>query len=100
MKTLAAVLFLLFASGSMLARAQTSTRLPATGAFIDNNGAQLYYQECGTGSQAVVLFHDGVVNSSVWDDVWTAFCKRFHTIRYDRRGLRSVSRDQKPRLRG
>lgn len=86
MKTSAAVLFLLFASGPVLARAQTPTRLPATGAFIDNNGAQLYYQECGTGSQAVVLLHDGVVNSNVWDDVWASFCKRFHTIRYDRRG--------------
>ena len=26
------------------------------------------------------------MNSAVWDDVWAAFCKRFHTIRYDRRG--------------
>ena len=40
----------------------------------------------GTGPQAVVLLHDGVVNSSVRDDVWASFCKRFHTIRYDRRG--------------
>jgi pimeloyl-ACP methyl ester carboxylesterase len=33
----------------------------------------------------VVLIHDGVVNSRVWDDVWPEFCEHFHTIRYDRR---------------
>lgn len=38
------------------------------------------------GQKALVLLHDGVVNSAVWDDVWPAFCKQFHVIRYDRRG--------------
>ena len=47
---------------------------------------EIYYQECGTGQQAVVLIHDGIANSLVWDDVWPAFCKKFHTVRYDRRG--------------
>jgi pimeloyl-ACP methyl ester carboxylesterase len=27
-----------------------------------------------------------VVDSAVWDEVWPAFCRQFHTIRYDRRG--------------
>ena len=30
--------------------------------------------------------HDGVVDSAVWNDVWSEFCAEFHTIRYDRRG--------------
>jgi pimeloyl-ACP methyl ester carboxylesterase len=48
---------------------------------------KLYYQECNTGaSHPIVLVHDGVVNSAVWDDVWPDFCRTFHTIRYDRRG--------------
>lgn len=34
----------------------------------------------------VVLVHDGVLDSAAWDDVWPAFCKHFHAIRYDRRG--------------
>ncbi|MEX2152842.1 MAG: alpha/beta fold hydrolase [Gemmatimonadaceae bacterium] len=33
------------------------------------------------------MIHDGVVHSAVWDDVWPAFCRQFHTIRYDRRGF-------------
>jgi len=59
---------------------------PAPGAFADVEGGKLYYEECGTGPDAVILIHDGIAHSAVWDDVWPTFCKRFHTIRYDRRG--------------
>jgi hypothetical protein len=55
------------------------------GAFVDVEAGKLYYEECGTGPDAVILIHDGIAHSAVWDDVWRAFCKRFHTIRYDRR---------------
>jgi 3-oxoadipate enol-lactonase len=58
----------------------------SNGAFVEVDGSRLYYEECGTGQKAVVLLHDGVVNSAVWDDVWPIFCKQFHAIRYDRRG--------------
>ena len=40
--------------------------------------------------------HDGVVNSAVWDDVWPAFCKQFHAIRYDRRGYGRSPATTKP----
>jgi 3-oxoadipate enol-lactonase len=53
---------------------------------VEIDRSKLYYQECGTGSQTVILVHDGVVNSAVWDDVWPEFCKHFYVIRYDRRG--------------
>lgn len=56
------------------------------GEFLDIGGSKLYYQECGSSTQTVLLIHDGVVHSAVWDDVWPQFCERFHTIRYDRRG--------------
>lgn len=61
------------------ARAQTG--------FAAVDGGTLYYQECGTGSATtLVLVHDGVLDSNVWDQVWPQFCAHFHTIRYDRRG--------------
>lgn len=63
--------------------AQTSG---AAGNFLDVDGGKIYYEECGTGTEAVLLIHDGVLHSEVWNDVWPAFCKTFHTIRYDRRG--------------
>jgi len=66
--------------------AQASSPTTATGAFVDVDRSRLYYEECGSGPKAVVLLHDGLVNSAVWDDVWPAFCKQFHAIRYDRRG--------------
>jgi pimeloyl-ACP methyl ester carboxylesterase len=49
-------------------------------------GSKIYYEECGTGAQTVVLVHDGVLHSAAWDDVWPEFCRHFHTVRYDRRG--------------
>ena len=66
-----------------VARAQTA---PQAGSFLELDGAKLYYEECGSAPQSVVLVHDGVLDSSVWDNVWPAFCQHFHTIRYDRRG--------------
>ena len=59
---------------------------PAPGSFVDVEAGKLYYEECGTGPEAVILVHDGVAHSAVWEDVWPTFCRRFHTIRYDRRG--------------
>ena len=86
MKISVAALLLIFLLETGLVSAQTPNPAPSRGAFVDVDGSKLYYEECGNGPEAVVLLHDGVVNSAVWDDVWPAFCKRFHTIRYDRRG--------------
>ena len=44
----------------------------------------------------MVLLHDGVVNSAVWDDVFPTFCKQFHAIRYDRRGCGRSPTTTKP----
>jgi 3-oxoadipate enol-lactonase len=68
-------------------RSQTSSQMPpGRGSLVESDGAQLYYQECGAGKPTVILLHDGVVDSAVWDQVWPEFCGQFHTIRYDRRG--------------
>jgi pimeloyl-ACP methyl ester carboxylesterase len=64
----------------------TAQSLSASGSFVDVENGKIYYQECGGGAQTVVLVHDGIADSAVWDLVWPAFCARFHTIRYDRRG--------------
>jgi len=56
------------------------------GSYLELNGGKLHYEECGIGPEALVLIHDGIAHSAVWDDVWPAFCKEFHTVRYDRPG--------------
>jgi pimeloyl-ACP methyl ester carboxylesterase len=76
--------------------AQTPILSKPPGAFVQVDGSQLYFEECGNGPRAVVLLHDGVVDSAVWDDVWPAFCKQFHTIRYDRRGYGRSPATTKP----
>src|SRR5215472_12228040 len=79
----AIVLFAAALLGNALAQQQSA---PPQGSFLKVDGAKLYYEECGSTPQAVVLVHDGVLDSAAWDDVWSEFCKHFHTIRYDRRG--------------
>jgi len=54
--------------------------------FVDVENGKLAYEECGHGKTTVVLIHDGIADSAVWDSVWAAFCEKFHTVRYDRRG--------------
>ncbi|MCA0201350.1 MAG: alpha/beta hydrolase [Proteobacteria bacterium] len=51
------------------------------------NGAQISYEICGDEkAQGVVLLHDGLANSALWDGVWPALCKQYRVVRYDRRG--------------
>jgi len=69
------------AAPTNVAAAQAST------GFVDVDGGKLYYEELNHGGQTVVLLHDGVVDSAVWNDVWPEFCQHFHVVRYDRRGF-------------
>ena len=75
-----------FASFAQSASTSATTATSGPSSFVDVEGSKLYYEECGTGPAAVILIHDGIAHSAVWDDVWPEFCKHFHTIRYDRRG--------------
>lgn len=92
MNTIKKTIFVLVLSSGLMARSQgqVSGAAPATqtapGTFVEVEGSKLYYEECGTGPDAVILLHDGIAHSAVWDDVWPTFCKQFHVIRYDRRG--------------
>jgi pimeloyl-ACP methyl ester carboxylesterase len=96
MRIPAALLLIALIFGCALLPAQSPTPSKQPGAFVQVDGSQLYYEECGNGPRAVVLLHDGVVNSAVWNDVWPAFCKQFHTIRYDRRAYGRSPATTKP----
>ena len=96
MKTSTVAVVLIVFLSAWLTSAQTSSPTTPHRAFVDVDGSQLYFEECGAGAKAVVLLHDGVVNSAVWDDVWPAFCKDFHTIRYDRRRYGRSPATKKP----
>ncbi len=53
--------------------------------YLDVGGSKIYYEECGTGA-AVVLLHDGLLHSATWDAEWDPLCRKYHAVRYDRRG--------------
>ncbi len=38
----------------------------ADGRYLDLDGLRIYYEECGAGP-SIVLLHDGLVHSVVWD---------------------------------
>jgi pimeloyl-ACP methyl ester carboxylesterase len=82
--------FFLVVLGAVIALAFPNCALAADdsvpGHFLEVENGRIYYEECGTGPDAVVLIHDGIAHSAVWNGVWPAFCKDFHTVRYDRRG--------------
>jgi 3-oxoadipate enol-lactonase len=77
---------LTFSMNALLVQTQTPAPSSGPGALLEVENGKIYYQECGSGPQTVVLVHDGVLDSAVWNDVWPEFCRQFHTIRYDRRG--------------
>lgn len=86
---LAALAMFAVISPFIAVRAQThgtSDSATAPGSVVEVENGRIYYEECGSGPTTVVLIHDGIAHSVVWDPVWPSFCKKFHTIRYDRRG--------------
>jgi 3-oxoadipate enol-lactonase len=96
MKRFTFALLLLTVVGPQIVLAQEPDHANSPGGFVQIDGSRLYYEECGGGSSAVILLHDGVVDSAVWDGVWSSFCKMFRTIRCDRRGYGHSPATTKP----
>jgi len=75
------------ASSAHALEPQTSPQVPAPqGELIAVAGGRLYAEECGAG-RAIVLLHDGLLHSVLWDGVWPGLCRQYHIVRYDRRGF-------------
>ena len=78
--------------GRTMALAWTLALTLASGAraeLADVEGGQVYYETCAPAAKdaaAIVLIHDGVVNSASFDDMWPILCRDFRVVRYDRRG--------------
>jgi 3-oxoadipate enol-lactonase len=69
-------------------KASAATKPPAIEKHsdrLDVGAGKLYYEECGSGA-TIVLLHDGLMHAVTWDAVWEPLCRKFHVIRYDRRG--------------
>jgi 3-oxoadipate enol-lactonase len=78
--------FAIFSVFAQSACCQESTSSPTSGGqSLNIAGSRIYYEECGSGP-TVVLLHDGLLHSNTWDGAWPALCKKYHALRYDRRG--------------
>lgn len=54
--------------------------------FAEVNGAKLYYEVTGTG-HPLVLLHEGIADSRMYDDQFHAFAQRYCVVRFDLRGF-------------
>jgi len=48
--------------------------------------SDLYVERAGEGSP-VVLLHEGIGDSRMWEPQWAAYAERFHVVRFDMRGF-------------
>jgi 3-oxoadipate enol-lactonase len=58
---------------------------PARG-FAEVKGAKLYYEVMGAG-HPLVLLHEGIADSRMYDDQFNAFAQRYRVVRFDLRGF-------------
>ena len=53
---------------------------------ITINGADLYYEEAGSGP-ALVFIHAGIADCRMWEAQFAAFARDYRVVRYDQRGF-------------
>lgn len=54
--------------------------------FAGVNGANLYYEVAGAG-HPLVLLHEGIADSRMYDDQFNIFAQRYRVVRFDIRGF-------------
>jgi len=63
-----------------------SESIQPTRGFAEVNGAKLYYEVTGAG-HPLVLLHEGIADSRMYDDQFNAFAQRYRVVRFDLRGF-------------
>jgi len=53
--------------------------------YVNVGPDKIYYETAGAGP-VIILIHDGIVHSAIWDEQFAEFAKSHKVIRYDRRG--------------
>jgi 3-oxoadipate enol-lactonase len=66
--------------------------------FIEVEGGRLAYESCSpkTVTQTIILIHDGLLDSAVWNGVWPILCEKYHTVRFDERGYGNSPQSTQP----
>ncbi len=63
-----------------------SESIQPTRGFAEVNGAKLYYEVMGAG-HPLVLLHEGIADSRMYDDQFNPFAQRYRVVRFDLRGF-------------
>ena len=63
--------------------------------YIEIDDNKIYYEVSGF-RKPIVLLHDGLFSSSVWDNQFKLLSKKYKVIRYDRRGFGNSSPANSP----
>lgn len=69
----------------VLAHPVSAVARTTAGDTLEIDGARIYFEVAGHGP-AVVLLHDGLTHSGLWDQTFRRLARRFRVVRYDRRG--------------
>jgi 3-oxoadipate enol-lactonase len=86
---------LLFASSVFSQRSNDGAPLAVDSGYVQVDGGRLFYEIAGQGDY-IVLLHDGILHSAVWDAQFPVLAKRYRVVRYDRRGFGKSSAPQAP----
>jgi deazaflavin-dependent oxidoreductase (nitroreductase family) len=70
----------------VLRRDEARTMREVTTGTVEIAGAPLHYEVAGTGP-ALVLLHEGLADSRMYDDQFLALAERHHVVRYDLHGF-------------
>lgn len=63
--------------------------------YIAVDGGKLFYEIAGRGEH-IVLLHDGILHSVLWDEQFTKLARKYRVVRYDRRGFGKSSVPEAP----
>ena len=87
---------LLLSAMTMFSQKETGDMALAVGSgYVQVDGGKLFYEIAGQGEH-IVLLHDGILHSVVWDAQFPVLAKRYRVVRYDRRGFGKSSAPQAP----
>ena len=62
----------------------SGTAIPSETGYITVDGGKLWYEIAGKGPN-IVLLHDGMVHSGIWDEQFQLLARDHRVVRYDRR---------------
>lgn len=88
-------LILLFSLGLVSQETMEDRLMNTDTGYVKVDGGKLFYEIAGEG-EYIVLLHDGILHSAIWDDQFPLLAKNYRVVRYDRRGFGKSSAPEVP----